>query len=144
MKNEKKEDSLTLPCGHCRACRIARSREWYVRLYHELLYHEDAVFVTLTYDEEHLPNNQSINKNAIQLWMKRLRKEIAPRRIKYYAIGEYGEQTKRPHYHAIIYNISKREHKMNGTIHAVTGPIVNTWKEGGIGIGTAETNSIRS
>lgn len=96
---------LTVPCGKCTACRIHRSREWAIRCLHELSYHKEACFLTLTYNNENLPEGGSIGKEELQKFFRRLRKSLAPRRIKYLACGEYGDQFGRPHYHAIIFGL---------------------------------------
>lgn len=98
---------LRVPCGKCLACRIAKRREWSARLLHELSTHEDAVFITLTYSDNY--NDDSLHKRHFQLFIKRLRKALGDRRIRYYACGEYGEQTQRPHYHAIVFGLSLRD-----------------------------------
>ena len=79
-----------------------------MRMLHELSDYEDAVFVTLTYDEDHIPSNHSLKKSDLQKWFKRVRKEIEPKKIRYFACGEYGDKTQRPHYHAIIFGLSLR------------------------------------
>lgn len=107
-----------IPCGYCEGCRIARSREWANRCMMELEYHDSAYFVTLTYDEAHVPHSYyadpdngevkeslTLRKRDFQLFMKRLRKAFPECKIRYYACGEYGSQTLRPHYHAIIYGL---------------------------------------
>lgn len=96
---------LTVPCGKCLNCRIAHSREWATRILHECNYHEDNLFLTLTFDDEHLPDDLSIHKKDLQDFFKRLRKDINPKKIKYYACGEYGERLGRPHYHSIIHGL---------------------------------------
>lgn len=98
---------LRVPCGQCLACRIAKRREWSARLQHELATHDDAVFVTLTYSDEY--NDNSLHKRDLQLFFKRLRKALGDRRIRYFACGEYGDRTQRPHYHAIIFGLSLRD-----------------------------------
>lgn len=65
--------------------------------------HEENAFITLTYDEENKPWDGSLNKQHFQLFMKRLRKKIQPKRIRFFHCGEYGEQLKRPHYHALVF-----------------------------------------
>lgn len=102
-------DGLLVPCGSCISCRIAKRREWSLRLLHELSYHDDAVFLTLTYDDAHVPPNMSLRKRDLQLFFKRIRKALGVRRIKYFACGEYGDETFRPHYHCIIYGLSLAE-----------------------------------
>ena len=102
-------DGLTVPCGKCLACRISKRREWSLRMLHELDNHEDSCFLTLTYDDEHLPTADSLCKRDLQLFIKRLRKSLEPRKIRYFACGEYGEETNRPHYHAIIFGLSLKD-----------------------------------
>lgn len=60
--------------------------------------------ITLTYDDQNVPTNYSVEKPALQKFFKRLRKSLRGKKIKYFACGEYGEKTLRPHYHAIIFN----------------------------------------
>ena len=93
---------LEVPCGRCLPCRIEKTREWKVRLLHELDAHESAVFVTLTYDPDHLPEDLSVSKRELQLYIKRVRFAHEPRKIKYFGCGEYGEQYGRPHYHIFM------------------------------------------
>ncbi len=94
---------VEVPCGRCVSCKIAHSREWVIRLLHELEYSKSAYFVTLTYNDEHLPADMSLDKSELQRFFKRLRKELPPRSFRYYACGEYGETFNRPHYHFICY-----------------------------------------
>lgn len=65
--------------------------------------YEDNTFATLSYDDEHLPQDLSVSKREVQLFMKRLRKNN-DRDIRYFAVGEYGSQTMRPHYHLVLFN----------------------------------------
>lgn len=94
---------LRLPCGQCVGCRLEHSRQWAMRCMHEKRLHRDNVFVTLTYDDECLPDGGSLKKRDLQLFMKRLRKARGAG-VRFYACGEYGENTSRPHYHAILFN----------------------------------------
>lgn len=110
--NLAKEGNLAVPCGKCIQCRISRSREWAVRCIHELGYHEKSVFITLTYNDENLPGNLSLNKKALRDFFKRLRRRLeyqAKSKIRYLASGEYGERNGRPHYHAIIFGLGLDE-----------------------------------
>lgn len=67
--------------------------------------HEENCFLTLTYSPEHLPADGSLNKSHFQLFLKRLRKKIAPRKISYFHCGEYGDDLGRPHYHALLFGL---------------------------------------
>lgn len=108
---------LEIPCGKCIGCRLEYSRQWANRCMLELQYHESAYFVTLTYDDYHLPINyypdsetgeampsQTLRKRDLQLFFKRLRKKFGEG-IRFFAAGEYGSETLRPHYHAIIFGL---------------------------------------
>lgn len=97
-------DGLEVPCGKCLNCRIQKRKEWALRCYHELSYHDRSSFVTLTYDEDHVPDNYSLSKHHVQKWLKRLRKQMT-NSLKYFLCGEYGSRTLRPHYHALLYGI---------------------------------------
>lgn len=104
---------LLVPCGQCLACRIQKRREWTLRCIHELEVHNnEALFITLTYSDDFIPAFGSLNKKHLQDFFKKLRKRLDKdgKKIRYFASGEYGDETQRPHYHAIIfgleYNIS--------------------------------------
>jgi len=94
--------ALTLPCGQCLGCRLERSRQWAVRCMHEASLHQDNAFLTLTYDENHLPFRSQLDYTAFQQFMRRFRKAVSPR-LRFYMSGEYGSKDWRPHYHALIF-----------------------------------------
>lgn len=104
----KRQDSLfgeevKLPCGQCIGCRLERSRQWAIRCVHEAQMHESNSFITLTFNQEHLPKSGSVDVRDFQLFMKRLRKKIAPRKVRFFHCGEYGDHQGRPHYHACLF-----------------------------------------
>lgn len=76
-----------------------------MRLLHECGYWSDSSFVTLTYDNNCLPLNCSVSKVELQKFIKRLRKNLNGRSIKYFACGEYGDSSQRPHYHIILLGV---------------------------------------
>lgn len=110
-----------IPCGRCIGCRLKYSSEWAARCCLELKRHDSSYFVTLTYDDCHVPYSTGIVpetgelvttttlvKRDVQLFMKRLRKKYAEKydnKIRYFLAGEYGDKTFRPHYHAIIFGL---------------------------------------
>ena len=105
-----------VPCGKCPGCRMDYSRVWADRMLVEL--HDNAqaaVFLTLTYNSEHLPRSSkgvpTLSKRDCQLFWKRFRKAFPGKKIRYYLAGEYGPKTHRPHYHAIVYGISLADFK---------------------------------
>lgn len=109
----------TIPCGQCIGCRIQNSREWANRMILELMNSDNAYFVTLTYDNENVPHgcdsetgevfdNLSLCKRDLQLFNKKLRKKFGDG-IRFFACGEYGDTTLRPHYHIIYFNLKLNE-----------------------------------
>ncbi len=115
-----------VPCSKCYACIQRRMSGWIYRLNKELDRSDSAVFMTMTYEDKKVPYSSNalmtLHKEDLQKFWKRLRKEEAKqfkellkldrltdvkdykKPIKYFAVGEYGSETERPHYHAIIYN----------------------------------------
>lgn len=108
---------LVLPCGHCVGCRLDNARMWSMRMMHEARYSKHTYFVTLTYADENLPPDADLRYSDLRDFFKRARHhyqgEPAPtsRRpnarqvtleapaFRYFACGEYGDRTLRPHYH---------------------------------------------
>lgn len=106
-----KDLEIKLPCGRCVGCRLDRSRQWAIRCMHESSLHDSNYFVTLTYDDDHLPRDGSLDVRDFQLFMKKLRKKFGSK-IRFYHCGEYGTKFGRPHYHAIIYNLPLSDLKL--------------------------------
>lgn len=96
---------VTFGCGQCIPCRINRRRVWAWRIMLEALCHEHNAFVTLTYDEKHQPA-AGVDRRELQLFFKRWRSYGA--RLRYFAVGEYGEETWRPHYHVAAFGADVR------------------------------------
>jgi len=101
---------LEVPCGTCILCRGEQARQWAVRITHEAQQHETSSFVTLTYSDEHLPEHNSLCYRDLQLFFKRLRKQMG--KFRYYAVGEYGDKTLRPHYHACIFGHAFEQNRL--------------------------------
>lgn len=119
---------LYVPCGQCIACRLNYAKFWSIRMMQELRKHDSACFVTLTYDDEHVPSDFRLHKDDLQKFWKRLRKE---RKVRYFCCGEYGDQFHRPHYHAIIYGVSPQEQDL----------IQKHWDKGFVKLGTVTEDS---
>ena len=100
-----KDLPVTVPCGWCLGCREDKAKMWGARCYHESKLHEKNCFVTLTYEEEKLPEGGTLVKDHVSGFMKNLRKRKG-QGVRFFACGEYGEKTKRPHYHIILFNCS--------------------------------------
>lgn len=65
--------------------------------------HSESSFITLTYSDEAVPDGHSLQPKHLQDWLKRFRKAIEPLRVRYYAVGEYGDESQRPHYHVAMF-----------------------------------------
>lgn len=103
---------MTVPCGKCFECRQAKKQEWCFRLDQELRLSQVSFFVTLTYDDDHLPwadEQPCLCKSDLQKHFKRLRKKIEKRSLKYFAVGEYGDHGARPHYHYLLFYSGQKD-----------------------------------
>lgn len=94
---------VIVPCGQCIGCRLEKSRQWAIRCVHEAACHDSNVFITLTYNDDFLPPDLSLDTRHFQLFMKRLRKQKGAG-VRFFHCGEYGEKLGRPHYHALLFN----------------------------------------
>jgi len=109
VKDRHTNDEIPVPCGKCPSCSARRTSAWSFRLIKEGERSSSSYFITLTYNTDHVPITKkgymSLSKDDLQLYFKRLRKyHPKETRIKYYAVGEYGSKTMRPHYHIILFN----------------------------------------
>lgn len=102
-RRESNGQRMQVACGQCIGCRTDRSKAWAVRCVHEASLHEENSFLTLTYRDEALPQFGGLQKSDHQKFMKRLRKRIAPGRVRFFHCGEYGENLSRPHYHTLLF-----------------------------------------
>ncbi|QCS36550.1 replication initiator protein [Capybara microvirus Cap3_SP_450] len=162
--------AIRIPCGVCIGCRSAQQLEWAVRLEKEESYWDNNYFLTLTYDEEHLPlpgkieldgeiykNNGNwkgcLIKKDLQDFWKRLREYYRDKEgyigIRHYSVGEYGGTGKRPHYHAIAFNMPEIEdlelfsiNKLSGNKIYTSKTIEKIWGKGYITIGEVSWDSI--
>lgn len=124
---------LSLPCGQCIGCRVERSRQWALRCVHEAQLHKANSFVTLTYDEENLPADGGLHVEDWQKFAKRLRKACGP--FRFFHCGEYGDTTRRPHYHACLFGVDFRSDRIvlrrSGESTLYVSPLLSrTWGMG--------------
>lgn len=147
---------IKIACGRCIGCRADHARQWAVRAVHEAQLHPDNCFVTLTFNDASLATREappwSLDKAEIQRFMKRLRKRIAPRKVRYFGCGEYGEETGRPHYHVNLfgwtppdrYLWSRRLDGKLGEIRYYRSPMLEqVWPYGHVVVGDVTFESAR-
>lgn len=95
------------PCGQCIGCRLNHAEGWAIRMMHEASRHEENSFLTLTYNDDNIPDFESLDYTHVQKFIKKLRRRLEGTKyegkIKFYRVGEYGDSFQRPHYHIIIF-----------------------------------------
>ncbi|WNK12998.1 MAG: replication initiator protein [Microvirus sp.] len=132
---------LELPCGRCVGCRIARARAWAIRCVHEAQCHENSIFVTLTYDDDHYPGPSlgSVKDGGpardLQLFIKRLRRRKGA--VRFFACGEYGEEYLRPHFHVILFGVTFEDRKPYDATLFVSAELDKIW-----GFGSAKFGAV--
>lgn len=92
---------IQIPCGDCVECMQASAEAWSYRCMNEASLYKNSCFITLTYHPQFVPV-EGVQKRDLQLFIKRLRKHFNG--VRYFAVGEYGSRTGRPHYHACLFN----------------------------------------
>lgn len=155
------ETNLQLPCGTCLGCRTSHATSWARRAQHEAASWQHNAFLTLTYDEEHLPPNGALIPEHLQGFIKRLRAHHSrihtPQKkrtrkkyrglanhllsnplggLRYIGSGEYGETYGRPHYHLLLFNIGFRDLTLVGKELYESAFLNKLWPLGGHKIGT--------
>lgn len=142
--------NLALPCGTCVGCRTRRAVEWSRRCMHEARRFDHNVFVTLTYDDTNLPRDGNLSPRALQLFLKRLRKKATSSSvvlrspesgIRFFASGEYGDSSGRPHYHALFFNCDFRDKVVAGKDLYTSDWLRDVWPLGEVMIGEVTARS---
>lgn len=100
---DQQDEPIDLPCGKCPGCRADKARNWGIRCYHESLLHEQSSLLTLTYSDQNIPADGKIQRDHLSGFLKRLRTWLDQEKLRFFACGEYGEHTHRPHYHVLIF-----------------------------------------
>lgn len=143
-----RKECILIPCGKCIGCRLSYARQWADRCMLELQYHDSAYFVTLTYNDVHVPKSfygdpdtglaqpvLTLCRRDVQLFFKRLRRVKPNDSIRYFGCAEYGPNTFRPHYHVIIFGLHLDDLKLkrqdvDGKVNAWTSDTLQAaWSE---------------
>lgn len=130
-----KDMPVELPCGKCTGCIQDRANEWAMRCEHEAKCWESNWFLTLTYEDAELPEAGSLQVKDLQDFWKRMRKKYSG--VRYFAVGEYGEQLERPHYHALVFNfcpadLVRHERALDGKTVFESREVSDLWGKGRI------------
>jgi len=139
--------TTALPCGTCILCREEQARQWAVRIMHEASLHIENAFITLTYADEHLPEFNSLAyKKDMQRFWKRLRHHLG--KLRFYAVGEYGDASLRPHYHACLFghafaDSSRRILRETPTLLWTHPLLEEVWGLGHVSVGALTTQTAR-
>lgn len=161
VDNSYSDEFMLVPCGQCIECRLAHAREWSNRCMMESQYHSQSLFLTLTYDDEHLPQEStvifndetgefladvhSLVKKDLTDFIKRLR-YYYDKPIRYIACGEYGSKTYRPHFHLIVFGLDLNDLKIlkrnyKGDIYYTSAFLGKVWTFGHHIIGSVTPES---
>ena len=105
---------------------------------HESRLYSSNSFITLTYDSGCLPAGPSLVKRHAVLWLKRLRRRFG--KLRYFLVGEYGEQGGRPHYHAIVFGFWPEDAVNRGEFWT-SESLAATWDKGFVSVGTVTAES---
>lgn len=143
-------NEIKLPCGRCPECQKDYYKMWATRGAYELMRWPMSLFITLTYDDEHLPSDRSLNKKDVQDFIKRIKKRENRQQedpVRQIYCGEYGTKTGRPHYHCILFNIDfadKRPWRTSdkGKIIFTSETLTRIWGKGNVEFGIAQPGSI--
>lgn len=113
----------------------------------EAAQYEDNAFVTLTYSDDNMPVGATLVPKDVQDWLKRLRARVSPEKFRYFLVGEYGDNTQRPHYHVALFGFKScrsgqsRYSRLRKTCCDRCELVRETWGHGNIFLGTLEDDS---
>ncbi len=164
FRRDNATETTEVACGQCLGCRLDKSRMWAMRIVHESCMHETDggnCFITLTYDDGSVPADWSLHRKHFVDFMKRLRKRIAPHRIRYFMCGEYGNRCQhgidlervgcplcnvgRPHYHACLFNCSFPDlvsyGSRDGELRYTSPFLESVWTHGFVDVGVLNFDS---
>lgn len=135
---------LQVPCGMCILCREEYARQTAVRITHEGQMHAQSAFITLTYADKHLPQHNSLNYDDIHRFWKRERQRLWREKkikLRHYTVGEYGDKTTRPHYHACVFGYGYLENRIiirDAPLLWTTAELEKAWGLGMVSVGALD------
>lgn len=126
----------SVPCGQCMPCRINRQRLWVGKILLEAKYEQNpSSFVTLTYSDDRIPPGHTLRPDHLSGYINRIRHRSGIGSVRYFACGEYGDKTERPHYHLLLFGVPPESFEQ---------PIRDCWGDAGfVHVGQLEEGSAR-
>lgn len=141
---------VNVPCGCCDECLNDRARQWAYRILVEAAQYKNNWFITLTYDDDHLPSNMNLVKTEISDFNKKLKTYMNRKGLnsdfRFYGVGEYGSRTARPHYHEILFNceipdLEFYKRSENGDLYYNSEFLNSVWNKGYVVIARVDIGS---
>lgn len=134
-----------IPCGKCLQCKLDQSRDKSTRSYLESTLYRHNMFITLTYSDDTLGSNTLV-KEDLQNFLKRLRKKIGITGLNYMAVGEYGEKSGRMHWHILLFGYEFPDKKpagktKKGEMQYTSDTLSNLWTSGIANFGSVTSDS---
>lgn len=129
--------TISVPCGYCLGCQKSSNNQYRIRLMYEIRCYPpgSCLFVTLTFDDEHLQRFESDTNKAVRLFLDRVRKRFG-KQIRHWFIGEYGTERGRPHYHGILFDVPKELSTVYNVEHPGDHPVLRElWSYGFVFVG---------
>lgn len=127
LPGQYKHKFVVVPCGKCKQCRARLARDWKVRLYHHSLIHGTSLFITLTYNDEHM-DDSNLNYRHFQLFMKKLRRRFPDRRLSFFCAGEYGGKSFRRHFHCLVFGLNINDVKSSFLCRSRKDKNIKIWR----------------
>lgn len=134
-------------CGQCMPCRLNRRRVWSHRIMLEASESECNAFATLTYRDDRIPDGGSLEPRHLQGFLKRLRASVSPSTFRFFAVGEYGDVSERPHYHAALFGFPSCAYGQSRYSRSIIDCchwcdlVRDRWGKGHVYLGTLEAHS---
>ena len=152
FKTNHRTEAIEVRCANCIGCRLSKARDWAVRINHEASQHKENSFITLTYEDKHLPTYGGLDPDHWTSFINKLRKSLPDKKIRYYMCGEYGtnllehNQLGRPHFHAIIFGHDFSDDRIffkerNGNDTYLSPRLDKAWGKGASEIGSVTMES---
>jgi hypothetical protein len=134
------KNNVAFGCGQCTPCRINKRRLWTHRIILESMTHDNNAFVTLTYNDDNLPKDGTLVPKDLRDWQKRLRYH-ADVDLRFFSVGEYGDRTQRPHYHAAVFGFPGCASNSNACNCIACKTLRASWDKGFVHNGTLTKDS---